>query len=278
MYLVFEELLIKWDIETIKDYNNKLKIFLDDNFNIESINERIKRWFRQIPNELDNRKKYKLILWTFPWQDTLNRWEWISYYLNKNNIFWLLMWIINYQGEINLWFNIFEKIKNDDLKGLNDQQNKFISSLKDIITRDTVHICYTTPMESLDKRRCPLVFTWKDLLATHCHLQEIEIEKIYTNWEPMDIKSIEIYGARIKGMNYKSILRNLYGLEDYEKLVSSSGSNYRDSYEWKLIKRERKLNDNTDEDWIKEKIQSIKDLLLENDGYTQTLASSLFND
>ena len=104
-----------------------------------------------------------LILWKFPWNDTLdqrNNWNWHSYFLNKNNRFWDLLNYL-FQG----WKRIINNIKDKKFKSLFELQYNFLKK-KNIALWDMVHLCYSVYGSAADEDRIPISYSkiWEKLL------------------------------------------------------------------------------------------------------------------
>ena len=104
-----------------------------------------------------------LILWKFPWNDTLeqrNNWFWHSYFLNKENWFWDLL-----DHLYGRWNDIIKNIDEKNFKDLSEQQDDFLNN-NHIALWDMVHLCYSVYGSAADEDRIPISYSkiWEKLL------------------------------------------------------------------------------------------------------------------
>ena len=106
-----------------------------------------------------------LILWKFPWEDTLerNRLPWCWYFLNKSNWFWNLM--NHLFGDCDDIISDISSITKDNFGSLSDSQTNFLRN-NNIALWDMVHLCYSVDNSSADDNRVSISYSkiWDILL------------------------------------------------------------------------------------------------------------------
>lgn len=182
--------------ELFTDYYKNIKTILTGVFDRRALNgntplndDKVEIWLPTFWSHHWN----LLILWKFPWEETLkhkDEWLWYLYFLDKTNWFWYLM---NYKFNAwNIWEQIINQIKDENYDWLFDLQSSLLED-NHIAIWDMVHLCYSVGGSSSDDKRIPISYSkiW-DLLLRRLRFNE-----------NMDI-DIVIWGHRKKNKYIKS--------------------------------------------------------------------------